>query len=349
MSNDNFQNEHADLQSLFQRTQPQETAVDVSRIINRNNELSQLANSADSQRRHKVVSRTIVMLLVAAVVVLLLNLPQTSTERVAFAQVQAQVEQVRTVDYVQTSFIAGEQTEDVLSTRFGVKSPLTLVKQLVESLEVAQKSADPSERTEIAFRLKLLRPYLTTGGVGLPEDIQRIRIKGKHLQRTDDIFPFGEFHSLLNAKTGENLSFNHDQKTMTRLTTQVVINRESGETKEYPVKFSPAVDFFQRFRGIPEEATEKLPGKEIDGRQAVGFRSVENHESGTWTRTFWVDEKTKLPVQIVTEFQSEQKGLSSSKWIQDHFVFDKELDDALFDTKTPEGYTAKEDKIYGFE
>lgn len=351
MSNDNLQNEHADLQSLFQRTQPLETAVDVNRIISQNNELSQPAGSADSQRRRKMVSRTLVVLLVAAVVVLLLNLPQTSTEGVAFAQVQAQVEQVRTVDYVQTSLVVRDKElpKGTIDVRFGEETPESFLKKAIEELEKRLQSADKSERDDISFRLELLRPYLAPETPEVPDGVKRVRIKGKQLERTDDIFPFGQFHSIRNAQTGQHLMFDHSQKTKTLLGTQVVINRTTGERKEHPIKISPAADFFQRFRSIPEEATERLPGTEIGGQQVLGFRSVETHESGTWTRTFWVDEKTKLPVQIVTEFESEQQGLSSAKWIQDHFVFDAELDDALFDTKTPEGYTEKEDKIYGFE
>jgi len=346
MKSDHFQNEHEDLQSLFQRTRPRETAVDIDRIAPMQTARPKPVREAILPRRQLVVAA---FLFGMATSLLLLLMPNRSAEGLAFAQVKEQVERVRTVDYVQTSLVVDETPEGAVDTRYGDQTPRAVLKKRVDSLETRLKTADPSEREDITFRLALLRSYLDPQTTELPDDIRRVRIKGKQLQRTDHIFPSGEFHDVRNARTGETVSFDHKQKTRRLLTTQVRINRETGKTTEEPITTPRTVDFFHRFRAIPENAAQRLPGKEIDGQQVIGFRSTEEHETGTWTRTFWVDEKTKLPVQIVTDFKSHQKGLSSSKWIQDHFVFDRELDDALFSTKTPDGYTEKEEKVYGFE
>lgn len=346
MSHDQLPNEHDDLQLLFRQTRPRETAVDVDELVTTSPARWEQAHDAGSRRRWRFALTSATLL---AAVACLLFLPDRSREGIAFAQVKEQVERVRTVDYVQTSLVMDDRPEGAIDTRLGSESPRARLTKLTETLENRLKPATVDERTEIFFRLELLKPYLDPQVKDVPDDIRRVRIKGRQLQRTDHIFPFGQFHDIRNARTGETASFDHEQKTRKLLTTQVTIDRSSGRTTERPIEIPPTVDFFHRFRAIPENATERLPGKTIDDTKVTGFRSVEEHETGTWTRTFWVDENTKLPVQIVTEFESRQEGLSSSKWIQDHFVFDRELDDALFSTKTPDGYTEKEEKVYGYE
>ncbi|MHC4460306.1 MAG: LolA family protein [Planctomycetota bacterium] len=88
---------------------------------------------------------------------------------------------------------------------------------------------------------------------------------------------------------------------------------------------------------MPPDA-DSLGGKEIDGREAVGFR-IRKKGDGTdlWSgeiTEIWVDVKTKRVVLVET-------GSADGDWkfILKDFVFDQKLDDALFSLEPPEGYT----------
>lgn len=292
--------------------------------------------------------RTAAFIAVAASLALLLKIPITSSDDHAFAQVQEQVERAKTVDYIETTTDLDDPPEGSIDTRFGKnENAQSVLKKEISLLETRWATADVAERKGIELRLSLLKPILGKDSKQLPNDIRRVRIKGKHLQRTDHLFPFGRIHEIINAKTGEWVSFNHEQKTKEVLKTQVMINRETGETEEHPIRISPAVDFFKRFRAVPAEATERLPKQKINGKDAIGFQSVDKRDDGTWTRTYWVHPESKLPIQIITEFKCTKEGLGSSRWVKDHFVFDAELDDALFSTETPAGYESKDGKVFG--
>jgi outer membrane lipoprotein-sorting protein len=90
---------------------------------------------------------------------------------------------------------------------------------------------------------------------------------------------------------------------------------------------------------MPPDA-ESLGSEEIDGREATGFR-IRKKGDGTdlWSgdiTEIWVDAKTKRVVQVET-------GSAEGDWkfILKDFVFDQELDDALFSLEAPEGYKEK--------
>jgi outer membrane lipoprotein-sorting protein len=68
----------------------------------------------------------------------------------------------------------------------------------------------------------------------------------------------------------------------------------------------------------------------------------------TRKRTFWVDPTTKLPIRIESSCCSVMdRGVVTSNWVQSDFVFDKELSESLFSTHPPEGYSIHTEKIYG--
>ena len=159
----------------------------------------------------------------------------------------------------------------------------------------------------------------------------------------------GNLHDIVNAQSGESVTFNHNRKVKTVLKKQVVIDAKTGDQTEHAISVPKEADFFARFRQIPDDATEQLPKQKIEDRDAIGFRSVEQGEDGTWTRTYWVAPKSKLPIQIVIDFKSKTKGLMSSRWVQSQFVFDSKIDDELFSAKTPDGYTAKDGTVFGLD
>ena len=341
-----------DLKNLFQRTQPNRVPVEVGHIIENNATDNNYLDHAILQRRKKLRIRTTIFVGLAASLALLLQIPFVSNVGLAFADVQAELERIRTVDYVEIATSKKPDTlpEGVIDTRYGRNGTAKeTLKKLIDTLEMKLEASQGVMRKDVQFRLNLLKPLLTKKESEMPDDVRRVRIKGKHLQRTDHLFPFDQFHGVTNAKDGKTVSFNHRTKTKETLTTQVTINDATGETTEREIKVSPAVDFFRKFRAIPADATKQLPLRNIDGQDVIGFQSVEKEENGTWTRTYWVHPESKLPIQIVTEFESTRERLSSSRWVQSHFVFDVELDDDLFSTATPKGYSAKDGRILGIE
>ena len=65
----------------------------------------------------------------------------------------------------------------------------------------------------------------------------------------------------------------------------------------------------------------------------------------TWKRTYWVEPDSRLPVELWTELY---KGSQlKQRWVMNQFVYDLPMDDELFSTETPAGYTSGEGKIYG--
>ena len=88
---------------------------------------------------------------------------------------------------------------------------------------------------------------------------------------------------------------------------------------------------------IPQDA-EDLGAKEIDGRNAHGFRL---HRKGDGTdfwaceiTDIWVDKESRRVILLKTGARDE-----SYAWILKDFVFDQKLDDSLFSLEPPEGYT----------
>jgi hypothetical protein len=79
-----------------------------------------------------------------------------------------------------------------------------------------------------------------------------------------------------------------------------------------------------------QESTERLGTKKKDGKVLHGFRHQPNKYSDF---TVWVDQKTKLPVEV------EIKHLNRGQTIfMDEFEFDFELDPSAFSTDVPDGY-----------
>ncbi len=350
--NNNTPNEFDnELLTLFQRTEPKQVPVDINALL----ETSPSTDCSEhnlARRRWKLTFRATIFVTAAASVALLLSLPIPSPEGFAFAQVQQQVEKVRTVDYIERTIELDDDKElpdTVIDTRFGPNgNAQTAMKAEIASLE-EQLTAVESDKQDIELRLGLMRPYLDADPDSVPTDIRRVRIKGKHLQRTDHFFPYGEFHGVTNAKTGESVSFDHQRQTKETFRTQVVIDGETGQRSEHQIEISPAVDFFKEFRSIPAQQAERLAKQKVDGRDAIGFRSTERERNGVWTQTYWVDPASKLPVKVVVDFRAARDRVGSIRWVKDHFVFDRPLKDELFSTDTPKGYEAKDGKILGIQ
>lgn len=81
-----------------------------------------------------------------------------------------------------------------------------------------------------------------------------------------------------------------------------------------------------------ENAMEELGVKVIEERKAKGFRCANEYND----TTIWVDIETKLPVHFETIHVQTGRRI-----ITNQFEFDVDLDESLFSTTAPEGYTVE--------
>lgn len=243
------------------------------------------------------------MLLVAAALAFVLT--AGNAPRSAFAQVLERVEGAKTVQYLETRTTIPHAGEP--------RGPITLVRVMIlgrhrERREVlAETPGEPLEPGH-SWERTPIRTMIS--------DLEH----GKIVWLDPKKKVFGEVKAFF--------SLTPDEKKVT-------------ETKVAP---APEVDFYARLRDVPAETAVELPVREIEGRSVIGFRSVEKIEGpagvDTWTRIFWVDAKTKLPVQIeITIESTDPLHHGQSRGILSDIVFDEPLDESLFSTDPPDGYT----------
>jgi outer membrane lipoprotein-sorting protein/chaperonin cofactor prefoldin len=107
-------------------------------------------------------------------------------------------------------------------------------------------------------------------------------------------------------------------------------------------KQQPPADFYELIRTIPSHSATQIGDRVINGQKCIGFlverTQVDGRKSETWSRTYWVDAQSKLPVEIETSFRSNEPQSLDVDTVYSNFVFDAELDRALFSTDPPEGY-----------
>ena len=96
----------------------------------------------------------------------------------------------------------------------------------------------------------------------------------------------------------------------------------------------PRTDFdLLRYVSVMQEnAMEELNVKVIEERKAKGFRCANEYND----TTIWVDIETKLPVHFETIHVQTGRRI-----ITNQFEFDVDLDESLFSTTAPEGYTVE--------
>ena len=322
-----------DLQLEFQRAEVDEVSVDVDALI------QSAGNRSDVVR----LVCSIGLVGAAASVALLAVLSSFGSGGQAFAQVKDRVEQLRTVEFI-------EVLDHVLDSKWPASDdhgqfgpgvdPLDFFHKRLSTLEAELQKASGEEAADLEQELALVRPLAekAKAGLALP-DIWRIRIKGKKQRRRDSIFPYGG-SMVADAEAGESVSFDHDAKVKRSMNTQILYDGKTGARTKQPITFDPAVDFFQEFRAVPDDA--QVVGRQLmDGKQVVGYRTTSNKKRGRFTQTYWIDESMNLPVKIVSEFQSSQQGAALMRGTKHSFVFDETMDDAIFSTATPPGYTEK--------
>jgi outer membrane lipoprotein-sorting protein len=82
--------------------------------------------------------------------------------------------------------------------------------------------------------------------------------------------------------------------------------------------------------GSPAVKVESLGKKEIDGQEAIGFRTHNNMVD----QTFWADPQSARLVRVDFEYPNH-----GGRGVMNHFRFDMKLDPKLFSLEPPEGYT----------
>ena len=167
--------------------------------------------------------------------------------------------------------------------------------------------------------------------------VYRVMIRGRYLKRTEmsDKLSKKDTISIVDAKRGKRVIIEPDSKLFTVFKTM--------GTQEAEIERHPEVDFYKGIREMAKTAKERLPERIIDGKNVIGFRSVEKIPQArfTMTRTFWVDPKTKLLVRIEYSSRNKDIPLANYDGVVSDFIFDEKLDDSLFNFDPPDGYTVK--------
>ncbi|MEQ9379604.1 MAG: hypothetical protein RJP95_01985 [Pirellulales bacterium] len=172
---------------------------------------------------------------------------------------------------------------------------------------------------------------------------QRTIAEGEKLPEGQGWFPQPEHYiSIFDAQTGKLVALSPEQKTF-RLAKTLMSITGDGQIERNEVKPLPKANFYDRMRNVPVEDAERLPPKKIGDTCAIGYRLSENvkKKSGTdtWTRTYWVDPNSMLPIRIDVTHKSTDPRTANSVWIQRDIKFNVHVDESLFSTEVPEGYT----------
>ena len=87
---------------------------------------------------------------------------------------------------------------------------------------------------------------------------------------------------------------------------------------------------------LREAKTEDLGSKQLEGRTVVGFRAdVDDPDRGDIQVDIWVNLETRYPVRVDILYKDQGRSL-----VAHNIKWNPELDDSLFDTTPPPGYTA---------
>ncbi len=184
---------------------------------------------------------------------------------------------------------------------------------------------------------------------------RRHLVLGRYLHRTEVLDADGQIESvnIFNAQTGKWLDLDPKAKRCQILANQVTLDSESGKRTETTIEASPKADIYTEIRKIPAEATTRLPAKTIGDKEVVGFvweqKIEKTNGTDTWKRTYWVNPVTKLPVRVEISHRSTDERMGPSDWVLTDFVFDEDLDESLFSTEPPAGYTVETGTIIGIQ
>jgi len=184
-----------------------------------------------------------------------------------------------------------------------------------------QQDADAATQpvaADLAERCRRLRPYVCTRTVqekGKPD--RTCKIMRLSLSRRREIMPDGRIIVYdLSKNPTQCLTLFPKEKRATRTTGR------KGPAKD--------PDLLKMAFTLQDGSEEDLGVRQIEGRNVKGFRSIRSVNE----LTFWIDAETDLPVRV--EIVHTNVG---RKIIMSEFEFAVDLDESLFSTAVPEGYT----------
>ncbi|HEY4313096.1 MAG TPA: M56 family metallopeptidase [Pirellulales bacterium] len=180
--------------------------------------------------------------------------------------------------------------------------------------------------------------------------IRRVKVMGRYRMREEMTHTPGDepesgdsssYVQITDAKKGIHLSLSPDAKSYEYVRQIFGIN-DKGEVVESKPEPQPQVDYYGRMRNVPIETATKLNDRFIDGKVANGFEVIKKVErakgTDTWTRKYWLDPKTKLPVQVEISLRTTDPHRAESDWVQSAIVFDEPLNPEIFSTEPPDGF-----------
>jgi outer membrane lipoprotein-sorting protein len=142
---------------------------------------------------------------------------------------------------------------------------------------------------------------------------------------------------------GRIVTLDPKTKTFSVVKAFASMSPDDGKIAVSKVAPAPEVDFFKSLQLFPADRAERIAAREVAGRKAIGFRTTEKTKRkqgvDTWTRTYWVDTQSKLPVQIEVTSESTDPAMGQSRWVLSDIVFDQPVDAPLVSTEPPQGYT----------
>ncbi len=312
----------------------------------------QPVQNASTTRRRAIIAIALASLSVIAAI-FLGNVPSSS---IAFAQTQRQVEKTQTVQY-------GEYMHEA-HARHEISEYKSRLKNIDTEMAAIAKDKDRSAE-EIAAMLKHfnaakqeksqnIAKLETALQTGKPIKNRQFYIHGRYLQRAEQDEVSGKQIHISNAETGEEIILDPTTKIFTQIKTQAVVAvKIGGKTLLQDAKFGeksvsmeikprPEENFYARFAAISTEKLTPLPEKQLDGVTVLGFQEMEvlaNHAAKA-VRTYWINKATQLPVRI--DVVVTQVGIVVYGFSQADFVFDAPLDETLFSTEPPAGYTVRD-------
>jgi outer membrane lipoprotein-sorting protein len=150
------------------------------------------------------------------------------------------------------------------------------------------------------------------------DEIQKVHVTllGKHLMRAE--LSTGEI-SVTNLEQGISMQLKPKEKHAIHIKG---LDRDPGRPNLFEYLSAPTA-----------KATEKLPGRVINGVETIGFRVDIKPKVGF---DVYVDPKTKLPLRVEIEAQKGKPPVVFSK-----FVFNPRVDESAFSTTPPDGYTVE--------
>ena len=323
-------------------TAPQESVDRVVRDV-----LAGVGESSDqmltrSKRRSRRRTLAGILALTSAIVVICVIAISMPTSGIAFAQAQQQLERTHSVQYVEYMNDAAARKE------------LQQAKNMLQSANLEREASAANSNGVEVDRIELqkqfqeqtkkLQDYIehlsTSLEKGKPIELRRVWILGRSMHRAEQSTYGSKSVFITNAETGESVNLQLDRKQCIRMTTQTVLNTQSGEKTVTSIGPNPARNFYSQFTEISSEGVTSVGYVLINGKEAIVFEQSEERDGNVLKRSYWVDPVTQLPIRIDAVLRRDGIVIGGAK-ISD-IIFDQDLDPGLFSTTPPEGFAVSE-------